>query len=261
MKKVKRGSFAGQLYREFYLARKSYIIGLIMFAAWALFGWLTLVSFKYGNIGKIIENNIGIPAGTEEFDAVDTIQGIKDRLYIWLKGFPTLMTLSFIFSGADIAGKDEFAIWQRYAKCTPVDPARRAAMKTLMNFIAAASAFLLSIGYIAFIDALIGESITYREIAVLVTAISAITLLSVIAQVYIRIFRGIDKGMLALIATVVVVEVIIFATNVPEPNSTKTEIDLIGLCELIFPFTPIIFVGTLAAGFGLMYALYRRREK
>ena len=52
---MKKGSFAGQLYREFYLAHKSYITGLIMFGVWALFGWLALISFQYGNIGKIIE--------------------------------------------------------------------------------------------------------------------------------------------------------------------------------------------------------------
>ncbi len=258
---MKRGTFTGQLYREFYLARKSYITGLIMFAAWALFGWLTLISFKYGNIGKAIDYLAGTQAGTGELDIEGLQQNMKNTLYLWLKGFPTLMTLSFIFSGADIAGKDEYAIWQRYAKCTPVTPARRAAMKTLMNFIAAASALVLSIGYISFIDALIGESISYREIAVLATSVSAVTLLSVIAQVYIRIFRGMDKGMLALIATVIVVEVIFFVTNTPEPGSTKTEIDLIGLCEQIFPLTPIIFFGELAVGFGLMYALYGRREK
>ena len=244
---MKKGSFAGLLYREFYLARKSYIIGLIMFAAWALFGWLTLVSFKYGNIGKLMDYLAGGQAGTGEFDLEVLQQNMKNDV----TDCPRL----------EWSGKDEFALWQRYAKCTPVTPARRAALKTLMNFIAAASAFVLSIGYISFIDALIGDSITYRELALLVTVISAVTLMSVVAQVYIRIFRGMDKGMLALVATVIVIEVIFIATNTPKPGSQDKEIDLIGLCELIFPFTPIIFVGTLAAGFGLMYALYRRREK
>ena len=261
MDKIRRGSFAGQLYREFYLARKSYITGLIMFAAWALFGWLTLVSFRYGNIGKLIDYIAGEQAAAGAFDIEDFQQNIKNALFLYLKGFPALMTLSFLFSGADIAGKDEVKLWQRYAKCTPVTPARRAAIKTLMNFIAAAAAFVLSIGYISFIDALIGESITYREIAVLVSAVSAVTVLAVAAQVYIRLFRGMDKGMLALIVTVIAVEFALFSMNTPKPGAKEVDIDLIELCEQIFPFTPIIFFGTLAICFGLMYVLYKRREK
>lgn len=262
---MKKGSFAGQLYREFYLARKSYITGLIMFAAWALFGWLTLISFKYGNIGKIIETiavgNGGGNADPAMFDYEGLQQDMKRQLYLALKAFPALMTMSFMFSGADIAGKDELSTWQRYAKCTPVNPARRALLKTLMNFIAAAAAFVLSAGYISLIDVLIGESVTYREVAVLVTTISAVTLLSVIAQVYIRLFRGMDKGMLALIVTVIAAEWVIFSLNTPKPGAKEVDIDLVGLCEELFPFTPIIFFGALAVGFGLMYALYKRREK
>ena len=261
---MKKGSFAGQLYREFYLAHKSYITGLIMFGVWALFGWLALISFQYGNIGKIIEYFAADSSGGTDpamFDYEGLWQNIEDQLFLWLKGFPALMTLGFIFSGADIAGKDEFTIWQRYAKCTPVPPARRAAIKTLMTFIAGAAAFILSVGYISFIDALTGKSLSYTELAVLVSSIAAVTLLSVIAQVYIRIFRGIDKGMLALIGTVVVVEVGIFIINSPGPGVQQKEIDLVGLCEQLFPFTPIIFIGTLAVGFGLMYALYGRSEK
>ena len=258
---MKTGSFAGQLYREFYLARKSYITGLIMFAAWALFGWLTLISFRYGNIGKIIDYIAGEQAAAGEFDIEDIRQKTQSTLFLYLKGFPSLMTLSFLFSGADIAGKDEVRLWQRYAKCTPVTPARRAALKTLMNFIAAAAAFVLSIGYISFIDVLIGESITYREIAVLVSSVSAVTVLSVVAQVYIRLFRGMDKGMLALIVTVIAVEFSVVSLNTPKPGAKEVELDLVELCEEIFPFTPIIFFGALAVCFGLMYALYKRREK
>ncbi len=263
---MKKGSFAGQLYREFYLARKSYITGLIMFAAWAVFGWLTLVSFRYGNIGKLVDyiaagNGGNVALDPEIFDYEGLQQKIKSVLFLYLKGFPALMTLSFLFSGADIAGKDELSTWQRYAKCTPVTPARRAAIKTLMNFIAAAAAFVLSIGYISFIDVLIGESITYREITVLVSAVSAVTVLAVVAQVYIRFFRGMDKGMLALIVTVIAVEFAAFSLNTPKLGENVADIDFIGLCEEIFPFTPIIFFGALAVDFGLMYALYKRREK
>ena len=261
---MKKGSFTGQLYREFYLARKSYITGLIMFAAWALFGCLALVSFRYGNIGKIIDHLAADSSGNADpamFDYEGMRKNIESALFVWLKGFPSLMTLSFIFSGADIAGKDELSIWQRYAKCTPITPARRSALKMLMNCIAAAAAFILSVCYFSFIDALTGTTIGYTELAVLVTSITAITLMSVIAQIYIRIFRGMDKGMLALVVTVIVVEFAIFTFNSPGPGAQEKEIDLVGLCEQLFPFTPIIFIGTLAVGFAAMYVLYGRREK
>ena len=258
---MKKGSFAGQLYREFYLARKSYVIGLIMFAVWALFGCLTLISFRHGNIGRLIDHIAGDNAVAGAFDAEGMQNDIKNALYLALKGFPSLMTMGFIFSGAEIAGKDENAMWQRYAKCTPVTPAMRSAAKTLMNFFAAAASLILSIGYISFIDALTGNSISYREIAVLITSVSVVTIMSVIAQAYIRFFKGMDKGMLALVITVVVVELIFIVFNKPEPGSDGKNIDLIEVCELIFPFTPMIFIGTLAVCFVLMYALYRRREK
>ena len=85
--------------------------------------------------------------------------------------------------------------------------------------------------------------------------------MSVIAQAYIRFFKGMDKGMLALVITVIVVELIFIVFNSPKPGSDGKNIDLIEVCELIFPFTPMIFIGTLAVCFVLMYALYKRREK
>ncbi len=259
---MKKGSFAGQLYREFYLERKSYITGLVMFGATAVFGWLILLSFHCGNIAKMIDYIAGENATTSTFDIDGLKQKMTDTLYLMMKGMPALMAMTFLFSGADIAGKDEISIWQRFAKCTPVKPMMRAFVKMLMTLFAAALSVGLSLAYILIIDLLAGTPITYTELACVITAAAAVTVLSVVAQIYIRAFRGMDKGMLALIVTVIVTEMTIMVINSPskKPND-QAELDLAGLCEQVLPFTPLIFAGAFAVGFTLLYLMYRRREK
>ncbi|MCR4779856.1 MAG: hypothetical protein K5876_02030 [Ruminiclostridium sp.] len=259
---MKKGSFSGLLYREFYLSRKSYITGLIMFAATAVFGWLILMSFHYGNLAKMIDVVAGENADPSAFDFDGIKQKMTDTVYLLMKGMPGLMAMTFLFSGTDIAGKDEVSIWQRFAKCTPVTPALRAFVKMLMTLIASSLSVGLAVGYILFIDLLAGTPLTYTELACVVTAAAAVTVLSVVAQIYIRAFRGMDKGMLALIVTVIVTEVTIMVINSPSKKTNdQAELDLAALCEQVFPFTPLIFAGAFAAGFAVLYIMYRRREK
>ena len=259
---MKKGSFSGLVYREFYLSRKTYVTGLILFAVTAVFGWLILLSFHYGNLAKVIDVVAGENADPSMFDFDGLKQKMTDTVYLMMKGMPALMAMTFLFSGADIAGKDEKTIWQRFAKCTPVTSAMRAFVKMLMTLFAAALSVGLAVGYILFIDLLAGTTVTYTELACVITAAAAVTVLSVVAQIYIRAFRGLDKGMLALIVTVIVTEVTIMVTNSPskKPND-QAELDLAALCEQVFPFTPLIFAGALAVGFAVLYILYRRREK
>lgn len=259
---MKKGSFSGLLYREFYLSKKTYVTGLIMFAATAVFGWLILLSFHYGNLAKMIDVVAGENATPSTFDFDGLKQQMTETLYLMMKGMPALMAMTFLFSGADIAGKDEISIWQRFAKCTPVKPMMRAFVKMLMTLFAAALSVGLAVAYILIIDLLAGTPLTYTELACVITAAAAVTVLSVVAQIYIRAFRGMDKGMLALIVTVIVTEMTIMVINTPsKPGNDQAELDLAGLCEQVFPFTPLIFAGSFALGFTLLYLMYRRREK
>ena len=259
---MKKGSFSGLLYREFYLSKKTYVTGLIMFAATAVFGWLMLLSFHYGNLAKVIDIAAGENADPTVFDVDGLKQKMIDTVYLVMKGMPAFMAMTFLFTGTDIAGKDELSIWQRFAKCTPVTPALRAAVKMLMTLIAAALSVGLSVAYILIIDLLAGTSLTYTELACVITAAAAVTVLSVVAQIYIRAFRGLDKGMLALIVTVIVTEMTIMVINSPSkiPND-QVELNIAALCEQVFPFTPLIFAGIFAFGFAVLYLFYRRREK
>ncbi len=256
---MKKGSFVGQLYREFYLARKSYIIGLIMFAVTAVFGWLALLSYNYGNLAKVMDI---VSGGDPAFDTAGMKQRMLDALFTYMKALPALMAMTFLFSGTDIAGKDEISIWQRFAKCTPVTPVMRAAVKMLMTFFTAALSVGLAVAYILIIDLFSGTALTYTELACVVTGAAAVTVLSVVSQIYIRAFRGMEKGMIALIVTVIVAEITVIVLNKPsKPGGDQAEIDIAGLCEQVFPFTPLIFAGAFAVGFTLLYLMYRRREK
>ncbi|MBO6303012.1 MAG: hypothetical protein J6N15_11300 [Ruminiclostridium sp.] len=251
---LKKGKFSGLLYRELYLSRKSIITGIIMFAVFAAFGWLLLLSTQFGNLAKLF---------TELEVTEEQMSNIRDSVFLMMKGLPSLISMQFIFLTTELAGRDELVTWQRFARCSPVTPAKRAAVRMSFLVISAAASFLLPIAYIAFIDALQGQGVSYDELSVLSVCVVAISCIVVLAQVYIMLFHSMDRGMLALMGTILVPVWIYAFTNGMGRHDEELDLEnaLLPFCRNFCPFAPLVFFAVLAADFTIMYLLYKRREK
>ena len=251
---LKKGSFTGLLYRELYLARKSCITGIIMFAAFAAAGWLVLLSTQFGNLAKLF-TELELPE--------QQMNNMRDTVFMMMKGLPSVMGMQFLFAVAEMAARDELAAWQRFARCSPVMPAKRAAVRTVILLMAAAASFLLPLAYIAFIDVLQGQGVSYDELAVLTTFVVGVSAVTVLAQVYIMLFHSMDKGMLALMATILVPTWIYAFISGMDRHDEELDLEeaFLPFCRSFCPFAPLVFIAVLAIGFAVMYLLFKRREK
>ncbi|MBQ3841532.1 MAG: hypothetical protein II820_02450 [Ruminiclostridium sp.] len=265
MEKIKRGSFAMLLYREYYIGRKSIITGFFLFIAVAVFCLLMLLSFDHGNIGKIIDFAIGNPVDDEAKElAAERVAQMRESITFMMKMLPAVMGCQFQFVMGEVAGRDELASWQRFAKCAPVSPARRALAKTVMNIICCCVSMILGPTYANIVGAVTGTGVTYSDISFMLTAITAVTAFTVLAQIFTMILHSMEKGILALLATIMVPAWTAALINGMNRNGAPDD-ELFdkfsAFCEFICPFLPLILIGLFAFGFVTIYLLYKRREK
>lgn len=261
MEKNKKGSFAGLIYRDLYLTRKDILTGLILFAGFAVFGWLVLLSFNYGNLGKIMTNVLMSGDGTLSPEAEEAFTNARKAIFFGMKFWPAILSMEFSILTTNIAAKDTMTSWHRYLHCTPVTPFRYAAVKTAVNVIMTAIAFGLSVSYMFIIGLISGEYLSYSEISLLMLMVIVICMFGVIGQIFILLFGNRDKGMLASMA-VIMLAVWAFASSVGNSDAEANGFDsLIAGAEAVMPYSPLILAGLFAVLFTAVYFIYRRREK
>lgn len=258
---MKKDSFAGMLYREFYLSRKTLLTSLIIFAGFALFALLALMSLYYGNIGKLLEFAQKESAGTVFPQSDDFFYHARRSLFLTLKILPAVFSLQLEIAGTDIAAKDCMTSWNRYLHCTPVTPFRYAAVKTAVNVLLTVGSFLFGNLYMFLIGLLSGEYLSYTEVSGFTAVLVIIMLFSFIGQTFIILLRNRDKGMLVSFGIIIIATwsaASAIQNTVPEGDETDT---LLQAAEQLFPYTPLISAGLLAALFAAMYFIFKRREK
>lgn len=263
METLKRGSFVKLLYREVYLAKKDMRVGTILFFAFALFCVLIMISFEHGNIGKMLHYVFG-NAETEEARLLneEKISQIRDSIFGMMKLLPVIMGCQFLMAGIDVSGRDELLSWQRFARCSPVSPARRAAAKTVMSLIYLCISVFLAVLYMNIVGAVQGRGVTGGEYALAFTVVAFMAAFCTLGQIYTMILHSAEKGMLALLGTIMVPMWIFAFVNGMGKNNEEIEMNsIIEFCETLMPFLPLIVLGVFALGFAAMYGLYKRREK
>ena len=249
---MKKGSFAGLVYRELYL---------IMFAAFALLGWLVLLSFHYGNLGIIMTDLLASADGTLSEQAETFYENARKSLFIAMKLYPAAPGVSFCLTAADIASKDTMTAWDRFEHCTPVTPLRFASVRTTVNIMLTAASFVLPAAYMLLIGQVSGEGLSYGEFAVFVLLLIAVVAFGIIGQIFVTLLKNRDKGMLASMAFIMA-GVWLVSNSLSGSGSDDDTINvLVNLAKSVLPFSPLIFIGVFAALFAAMYLIYQRREK
>lgn len=262
---MKKGSFTGLLYREFYLGKSSYLAGILFFAGSALLGWLSLLSLKYGNFGSLFGKDLsgGIIKNKEASEI------FKFMILMFMRYIPASMSC-FIGAGAfvDVACKDVMNKWNRFGHSTPVTPLRFAAVKTISILIPTAISFMLAVFYMFTIDIGLGESFTYREFSITAFFMLFMVVLGVLSQIFIMLLKDRDKGMLCTMAVLMIPTYIVSFINAKNERESgkeenfqeifkKTTEKMQEYCPLILIVTAVLF----AVLFVSMYLLYKRREK
>ena len=263
MESIKRGKFGNLLYREVYLAKKDMRLGTILFFAFALFCVLIMISFEHGNIGKFIQYTFG-NAETEEARLLneEKISAMRESIFALMKLLPVMMGCQFLMAGVDVSGRDELVSWQRFARCSPVSPVRRAAAKTVMSLIYLCISIVLAVLYMNIVGAVQGTGVTSGEYALALSVVALMALFCTLGQIYTMILHSTEKGMLALLGTIMVpMWIFAFVNGMGKHNEEIEMNSIIEFCETLMPFLPLIVLGVFALGFAAMYGLYKRREK
>ena len=254
---MKKGSFIGLLYREYYLGRHGYITGSLFFAVNALLGCLILLSLKYGNLNLIV--SIISDEGKEMSDTFHSI-----FIYI-IKYIPVAMLGTLSMTSADTANRDNLNKWNRFEHCTPVTPVRYAAVKTISTLILTALSFMLAVVYLLIIDFALGANFTYGDFSVIIFLITVLTAATgILPQIFITLLKSKDMGWLCITAIYMVSVFIISFINAKKGNEIDEPVNFEGLIDKAKEYFPVAFA-VLGIAFVVlfvsMYLLYKRREK
>ena len=260
---MKTGKFTALVYRELYLARKSWIGGIVSFLLAALICWLILLSYDYGNIGKILSEVMVSGDGTIAPDVPDIIENMRRSMYLFVQFLPAVMSMQFFISASDIAAKDTLTCWCRFEHCTPVTPMRFAAVKLALNVLLLAVSFALGATYMYTVGLVSGYGYSYSNFSMFMLIYVVLSAFCIISQIFVLLLKNRDKGMLATMAVVVLPLAVLSFINgqssgAEEENTFDT---LINAAETLCPYTPLIISGMLILLFAAMYFLYKRREK
>ncbi len=264
---MKKGSFAGLIYREYYLGRASYITSAVSFAAAALLGMLAVLSFRYGNF------NLLFPDGTDTDTGIFKNKETADIVYLMImtgiKYMPTVVACLLSFSVTDIASKDIMTSWNRFEHCTPVTPLRYAAVKLVSSAVSTALSFVLALGYMYAVTLARGEDFTFGDLSLIVILIAFITAWGAMAQISIALLKNKDNGMLLSMVPIILFFVIVNLNNdsssissSDEPLDIKAIIgEITNKAQAYFPIAAAVLAAAFLLLFVSMYLLYKRREK
>ncbi len=242
---MKKGSFKGLLFREFYIARKNYGYNLLAYLVMVAIGLLALLSYKYGNLHRY--NHL---MGVETQSAID----------LMIKYAPAY-TGAFFFGGAsDATPNDEKIPWRRFRLSSAVTPFRFALAKYSCLFLTLLASFAMTFGWLGIYSLLTGTVVTTNDLGITM-ALYTVSVLLIIYMQNICIWVGtLERAVIVCILT-------IYAIMIPVVHKYPNLLTEDGLnqmkelCTTLIPFTPVIIPGTFLLGLICTTMLYGRREK
>ena len=238
---MKNTSFAALLYREYVICKKALLTALISVPIFSALPILMALSLRYGNMAMLPSN------------IVSDIRANDDLL---LKLNTVIVPCMLYLSVVETAIHDVMPKWEHFRRSTPVSPMRMALAKYAFYAIILAVSFLLAVAALWFFTLATDISMLKTDFALILLLITPICILSVSAQFFITLFRSVDKGMLAMMASLAL-PALLYAN----PNRSTTAEIVLAFAERNLPVFPVIMVIVLVIGFVLTTLLYKRRER
>lgn len=248
---MKKGSFKGLVFREFYVARKNYGYNLLTYFILCILALLTLLSFKCGNLHRyahLIEP--------------DFKKAVED----FIKFVPACMACCFFGATADATPNDEKTPWRRFRIACPVTPFRQALAKYACLLLTFLFSFGLTFGWFGLHSLITGTALTRNDIAVTM-ALYSITVVGIIYTQNVGIWaRTLEKTLLVVMVTVYGAMFFVMfkfpqVMLMFDPSNPNSNDKLMGIGTKFLPFTPLVIAGAFLIGILCTTMLYRRREK
>lgn len=247
---MKKGTFKGLLFQEFYTDKKSYFYGVLAFLIITLLCLLGLLSFKYGNLGKY--EHLMDPDFKPFIDAI-------------LKYYPLLGTFSII---PHKPLNSEKPMWKYFRRACPVPPYRLALATYCYLIIGMLVCGVISSAWLGLYSLLTGNSINTMDwvsILGLWGFMLISTTLSQIAKLFVKSEEYAALLTVIVIAIVFVIGFIKFPLEMTSFMSFEWVVAFTEWCTSHIPFIIVtaifILLGSLLVGFGCTTIILGRREK
>ena len=239
---MKKGSFGGLLFREWYIAKKKVILYLVMIAGVFALCIMALLSFEYGNLALLDEQ-------------------IKSAVYVeivpMIKLYPMLAAGMLCTAVGESTVFDERKLWKYFSKSTPVSCFRMAGAKYTLMAAGVLLGLLLSFGFLLGLNLVMKPPIE-DDIPLGLIMYAIIVFVSVVLQLGGQLTGSSDKAGIIMTAIVfagaVAFSCYIMTKEVPRDMSIEE-----GLASILPDISVIaaaVIVVSLAAGFVCSAMLY-----
>ena len=242
---MKKGTFKGLLFREFYIARKNYGYNLLAYFVMVIICLLALLSYKCGNLHRY--EHLMPPI-------------LKDYIDAMIKYIPAY-TGAFFFGGAsDATPNDEKLPWRRFRIASPVTPFRLSLAKYVCLFLTLMISFSLTFAWLGLHSFLTATPLSTTDIAITMTIYTLSVLMIIYMQNICIWVRTLERTIIVLTISVHAVLLPVLFKN-PELMTPDGLNKLEDFCVLLIPFTPLIIPAAFVLGYFFTTILYGRREK
>ena len=226
-------------------SRKSAVLSVIFtFLAIGIF-MLVALSFSYGNLGKL-----PIEAKESFFDMNNSVS------------VPLIAIISgFIIDAATDGSREANLCYRLFRRSTPISPLKYSAVNVIMMSIYIVIGLGLAFGLSAVVLAVSGLEFTVEHAAMIFFCIEVVLMMNVIMTIFQASSRvSKDKAGIMMITMFCIPMFLIFLITQGTAFEISQE-DITGFFLKLFPFSPLIILGLLAACLLLTAAGIKRREK
>ena len=238
---MKNSSFSALIYREYLICKKNLHTALISIPIFSVMPLLIALSLRLGNLTMLPES------------IVADIRAHSDLL---MKMYAVIVPCMLCISVAEAAAYDSKLNWDYFRRTTPVSPARMALAKYVFYAMLIVVSFLLAVIALTLFTLTMDTPIRKTDIALILLFITCFCAMSVVAQLYIMLLRSVDKGMLAMLATLAAPIMLLM-----KEDSRFTAESFLTFGAQILPLFPVLLFMILAFGFSVTTLLYKRRVK
>ena len=182
---MKHAFFAALLYREYAICKKALCTTLISVPIFSALPILFALSLRFGNLAMLP-------------DVIVADLRANDDLLLKLSAVitPCMLCLSV----SEPAIHDAMPKWDRFRRSTPVSPMRIALAKYTFYAMMLVGSFLFAVAALSIFTIAMDIPMLKSDFGVILMIITVICIMSVLSQLFIMLFRSVDKGMLAMIA-------------------------------------------------------------
>lgn len=226
-------------------SRKGAILSVIFTVLTVGIFVLIALSFNYGNLGKL-----PIEAKESFFDMNNSVS------------VPLIAIISgFIIDAAIDGGRETNLCYRLFRRSTPISPLKYSAVNVIMMSIYLVIGLGLAFGLSAVVLATSGLEFTVEHAAAIFFCIEIVLMMNVIMTILQASSRlSKDKAGIMMIIMFCIPMFIIFLITQGTAFEISPE-DITAFFSMLFPFSPLIILGLLAACLFLTAAGIKRREK